>query len=63
MTRAEDLGNYFKVSMDERNLNYDNFYDKIDGKVRKFESYTSNNTNQLDVDGMIELLKKMGDVE
>ena len=63
MTRAEDLGNYYKVSMDERNLNYDNFYDKIDGKVRKYESYTSNNTNQLDIDGMIELLKKMGDVE
>jgi len=63
MTRAEDLGNYFKVSMDERNLNYDNFYEKIDGKVKKIESYTSNNTNQLDVDGMIELLKKMGDVE
>jgi len=63
MSRAEDLGNYYRVSMDERNLNYDNFYEKIDGKVKKLESYTSNNTNQLDVDGMIELLKKMGDVE
>lgn len=63
MTRAEDLGNYYKVSMDERNLNYDNFYEKIDGKVKKFESYTSNNTKQLDVDGMIELLIKMGEVE
>ncbi len=63
MTRAEDLGNYYKVSMDERNLNYDNFYENIDGKVKKFESYTSNNTNQLDVDGMIELLIKMGEVE
>ena len=63
MTRAEDLGNYYKVSMDERNLNYDNFYENINGKVKKFESYTSNNTKQLDVDGMIELLIKMGEVE
>ena len=34
-----------------------------DGKVKKYESYTSNNTHQLDVDGMVELLKEMGEIE
>ena len=63
MTKAEDMGNYFRIPMDNRNLNYDQFYDEIDGKVRKYESYTSNNTNQLDVDGMVELLKRMGEIE
>lgn len=63
MSKAEDLGNYFKVTMDERNLNYANFYAKGDGSVKKFESYTSSNTHQLDVDGMIDLLDKMGEVE
>jgi UDP-glucose 4-epimerase len=63
MTKAEDMGDYFRVPMDNRDLNYDNFYPNGDGKVRKIEAYTSNNTNQLDVDGMIELLKEMGEIE
>ena len=63
MTKAIDMGNYYKVPMDNRDLNYDNFYPNGDGKVRSFESYTSNNTEQLDVDGMVELLKKMGEIE
>lgn len=63
MTKAEDMGDYFRVPMDNRDLNYDNFYPNGDGKVRKIESYTSNNTHQLDVDGMVELLKEMGDIE
>lgn len=63
MTKAEDIGNYYRVPLDNRNLNYDKFYDEIDGKVREFESYTSNNTHQLDVDGMVELLKRMGEIE
>ena len=49
--------------MDNRDLNYDKFYQDGDGLVKKYESYTSNNTNQLDVDGMIELLKRMGEIE
>ena len=63
MTKAEDMGDYFRIPMDNRDLNYDKFYANGDGKVRKVESYTSNNTDRLDVDGMVELLKKMGDVE
>ena len=63
MTKADDLGDYYRVRMDNRDLNYDNFYPNGDGKVKEYESYTSNNTKQLDVDGMIELLKKMGEIE
>lgn len=58
MTKAEDLGEYYRVPMDNRDLNYDKFYPEGDGTVRKVESYTSNNTRQLDVDGMVELLKE-----
>ena len=63
MSKAEDMGDYFRIPMDNRDLNYDKFYPNGDGSVKKFESYTSNNTNQLDVDGMIELLKQVGDIE
>ena len=63
MTKAEDMGDYFRIPMDNRDLNYDKFYPEGDGTVRKVESYTSNNTRQLDVDGMVELLKEMGEIE
>lgn len=63
MSKAEDMENYFRIPMDNRNLNYDKFYTDGDGSVKNYEAYTSNNTNQLDVDGMIELLKKMGEIE
>ena len=63
MTKAEDMGDYFRIPMDNRDLNYDKFYPEGDGKVRKVEAYTSNNTRQLDVDGMVELLKEMGDIK
>lgn len=63
MTKAEDLGEYFRIPMDNRDLNYDKFYREGDGTIRKVESYTSNNTKRLDVDGMIKLLERMGEIE
>lgn len=63
MSKADDLGNYYRIRMDERNLNYDNFYKKGTGKIVTYESYTSSNTNQLDVDAMVDLLKRMGEIE
>ena len=63
MSKAEDMGNYFRIPMDSRDLNYDNFYPNGDGTVKQYESYTSNNTKQLDVDGMVELLKEMGEIK
>ena len=54
--RAEDLGRYFRVAADNRDLNYDKYY--IQGKVetQAEESYTSNNTVRLDVDGVVKKL-------
>ena len=51
--RSEDMGNYFRVSADNRDLNYDKFY--VQGKVltEAEESYTSHNTKLLDVDGVV----------
>lgn len=47
--RAEDMGDYFRVHADSRDLNYDKFF--IDGKVvtQAEEAYTSSNTRRLDV--------------
>ena len=54
--RSEDMGNYFRVSADTRDLNYDKYY--VEGKVetQSDESYTSHNTKLLDVDGVVEKL-------
>lgn len=63
MLRAEDMGNYFRVGMDERDLNYEKYFEKGEVKVEKIEEYNSRDTERLDVDGMIKLLIKMGEVE
>ena len=51
--RSEDMGDYFRVAADNRDLNYDKFF--VEGKVmtEAEESYTSHNTNLLDVDGVV----------
>ena len=51
--RSEDMGNYFRVAADNRDLNYDKFF--VQGKVetQAEESYTSHNTQRLDVDGVV----------
>ncbi len=51
--RAEDMGNYFRVFADNRDLNYDKYF--VQGKVmtEAEESYTSHNTKLLDVDGVV----------
>ena len=55
--RAEDMGNYFRVACDSRDLNYDKFF--IEGKVQTMaeEAYTSHNTKRLDVAEVIEKIK------
>jgi UDP-glucose 4-epimerase len=63
MLRAEDLGNYFRITMDERDLNYEKYFEKGTKKLEEATEYTSDNTSRLDVDGMIDLLVKMGEIE
>ena len=57
MLRAEDMGEYFRVRSDSRDLNYDKFF--VEGTVRTQadESYTSHNTRRLDVEGTVEKIK------
>jgi UDP-glucose 4-epimerase len=51
--RAEDMGDYFRVAADNRDLNYDKYF--VQGTVETMadEAYTSHNTRRLDVDGTI----------
>ena len=52
--RSEDMGRYFRVSADSRDLNYDQFV--VNGQVHTMadQAYTSHNTHRLDVEGTVE---------
>lgn len=54
--RAEDMGNYYRVIADSRELNYDKFVVKGQVCTQADEAYTSHNTKQLNVDGVIRKL-------
>lgn len=54
--RSEDLGNYFRIAADERDLNYDKYFVQGNVQTESDEAYTSNNTTLLDVDGTVEKL-------
>lgn len=56
---AEDLGDYFRVPADQRDLNYEKYIEDGNTKVVEYEDYNSHNTIRLDVDGMKKLLLKL----
>lgn len=55
--RAQDLGDYFRVPADTRDLNYDKYFFKGEKMPEKIEEYTSHNTERLDIKGVIKKLK------
>ena len=59
MLRAVDMGNYFRIVADSRNLNYDKYFNKGNEKLSKVEQYNSHNTTRLDKEGMKKLLLKL----
>ncbi len=55
--RSEDMGDYFRVHADTRDLNYDKFFVQGDVETMADEAYTSHNTTRLDVAGTVEKIK------
>ena len=51
--RSEDMGNYFRVAADNRDLNYDKYFVKGQVQTMADEAYTSHNTQRLDVEGTV----------
>jgi len=52
MARAEDLGGYFRIPSDSRDLNYGKYFVEGELEVSLYEDYTSHNTHRLDVEGV-----------
>ena len=59
MAKAEDMGNYFRIPADNRDLNYDKYFVEGQEEVSVIDDYHSHNTKRLDVEGMKELLLKL----
>jgi UDP-glucose 4-epimerase len=60
MARAEDMGDYYRIPADIRDLNYACYFTEGETKVAGHEDYNSHNTHRLDEDGLIALLMKLG---
>lgn len=59
MVRAIDMGEYYRIPCDTRDLNYDKYFVEGNTEVSKIEDYHSHNTRRLDVEGMKQLLLKL----
>ena len=62
MAIVEDMGNYFRVPADTRDLNYDLFFTKGDKHINELESYNSHNTKLLNIDETKEMLLQIDDI-
>jgi len=59
MAKAIDMGDYYRIPCDNRDLNYDKYFTVGSHKVEQVEEYHSHNTKRLNVEGMKELLLKL----
>ena len=59
MAKAIDMGNYYRIPCDNRDLNYDKFFTEGNEEISKIEDYHSHNTRRLNVEEMKELLLKL----
>jgi UDP-glucose 4-epimerase len=63
MTVAEDMGDYYRVTADNRDLNYGLYFDTGRSDVSVKDDYTSHNTQRLSVDEMVEMLLSLDIVQ
>lgn len=59
MAKSEDMGDYYRIPCDTRDLNYDKYFSEGSGRIREVDTYNSHNTARLDVESMKKLLLKL----
>jgi UDP-glucose 4-epimerase len=59
MAKAEDLGDYFRIPADCRDLNYSLYFTEGESRISTQEDYTSHNTRRLDVDELVVMLGRL----
>ena len=59
MARADDLGGYYRIPADSRDLNYDKYFVEGETEISEIDDYTSHNTRRLNVEQVKEVLMKL----
>ena len=59
MMKAEDMGEFFRIPADNRDLNYNQYFSEGEIDMTTIEDYHSHNTQQLGVEGMVQLLSQL----
>lgn len=59
MAKAKDMGDYYRIPCDGRDLNYDKYFVEGEEKISSFEDYHSHNTHRLSFEEMTQLLLKL----
>lgn len=59
MAKAEDMGRYYRIPADNRDLNYNKFFVEGELSIATLDDYTSHNTERLDATGVKQLLQKL----
>ena len=59
MAKSQDMGDYFRIPADNRDLNYDKYFVEGQEEIAQIDDYHSHNTVRLDVEGMTDLLLKL----
>lgn len=61
--QSEDMGDYYRIKMDDRDLNYQAYFSEGEQETVRHEDYHSHNTERLDVEGVKELLLSLPEVQ
>lgn len=59
MVKAEDMGDYYRIPADNRDLNYAQYFSEGEPDVSNYDEYHSHNTERLDIEAMKKLLHKL----
>ena len=59
MATAEDLGGYYRIPADSRDLNYDKYFVEGEPEIARIDDYTSHNTQRLDVEQIKQVISKL----
>ena len=63
MAKAEDLGDFYRIPADNRDLNYGKYFQEGETKVSQFEDYNSHNTQRLNVEETKQALLKLNYIQ
>ena len=63
MMKSVDMGDFYKIPADHRDLNYNEYFSEGNVAVSKIEDYNSHNTTILDVNEVKKLLKKLPEIK